>query len=71
MKHIKIYEEEKSIADLSKSREKPMVTGIAEIIRMVDDLENRKRIAEHQIRQFKSEGIEFNYEEFLELCRVV
>jgi hypothetical protein len=61
----------KSIADLSKGREKPMVTGIAEIIRMVDDLENRKRIAEHQVRQFKREGIEFNYAEFLELCKAV
>jgi hypothetical protein len=71
MKHIITYESlDRSLWQLSPERELPMVTGIAEIIRMVKDPQNRLEIAYHQIEQFKREGINFRYEDFLELCEV-
>jgi hypothetical protein len=68
MKHIKTYEDTTPLRGLSKDRELPMVTGIAEILRMVKDVGNRREIAEAQIEEFKREGIRFNYSEFLKLC---
>jgi hypothetical protein len=71
MKYIKLYESAKlALHELSPERELPMVTGIAEIIRMVRDPQNRREIANHQIEQFKREDINFRYEDFLELCEV-
>lgn len=60
--------EAKSIKDLSGRDERPMVQGIAEILRGVKDMGNRQSLADKQIRQFKKEGIEFDYAEFLKLC---
>lgn len=68
MKHIKTYGDATPLSGLSKARELPMVTGIAEILRMVKDVGNRREIAEAQIEEFKREGIRFNYSEFLKLC---
>ena len=68
MKHIKTYNDATPLSGLSKDRELPMVTGIAEILRMVKDVGNRREIAEAQIEEFKREGIRFNYSEFLKLC---
>jgi DNA polymerase IIIc chi subunit len=56
---------ERSISDLSGD-EKPMVTGIIQILNRVKDLQNRKEIADEQIRKFKDEGIVFDYDEFME-----
>jgi len=60
--------EEKSIKDLSTRDEKPMVTGIAKILRQVRDLSNRKEMIDAQIEDFRNEGILFDYEEFKKLC---
>ena len=48
--------------------EVPMITGIAEILRQVKDVENRREIADDQIRQFKEQGISFDYSEFIKMC---
>lgn len=55
---------------LSPERELPMVKGIADILKMVEDPDNRRRIALHQVEEFKREGILFRYSDFLKLCGV-
>jgi hypothetical protein len=60
--------EARSIKDLSTRDERPMVTGIAQILRGVKDKENRQSLAERQVKQFKREGITFDYTEFFKLC---
>lgn len=60
--------EAKSIKDLSSRDEKPMITGIAQILRGVKDKENRQSLADKQVKQFKKEGITFDYSEFFKLC---
>ena len=62
--------EEKAIKDLSGKNEKPMVTGIAKIIKRVVDPVNRKEMVDSQIEDFKEEGIYIDYEEFKKLCDV-
>ena len=48
--------------------DRDMVVGVAEILRMVDDVNNRKEIAEAMLRKFKSEEVIHNAKEFLTLC---
>jgi len=48
----------------------PMVNGIAEILRQIRDVENRREIAEEQIRQFREQGIHFEYKHFLKMCNL-
>lgn len=62
--------EAKAIKDLSTRDERPMVTGIAEILRGVKDKENRQSLAKKQVKQFKKEGIRFDYDEFFKLCEL-
>ena len=68
MKYLKPIHEVKSIQDLSSRDERPMVDGIASILRKVRDVANRRESAKAQIREFKRDGIRFDYAEFLELC---
>ena len=74
MKHTPTFfdflNEEKSISDLSKRDENPMVTGIAEIINRVKDPVNKKEMVEASIEDFKKEGIKFDYDEFRNICKV-
>jgi hypothetical protein len=56
------------IKDLPANKERPMVEGVAAILKKVRDKENRQEIADAQIREFKRDGIQFDYAEFLELC---
>lgn len=60
---IPINEEE-----VSPEHQREMVVGIAEIVRGVKDINNRKELAKKQIKQLKAEGIEFDVKEFLSLC---
>lgn len=62
--------EAKSIKELSARDERPMVEGIAEILRGVRDKRNRRELAEKQVRGFKRDGIRFDYEEFFRLCEL-
>lgn len=45
-----------------------MVQGIAEILRGVRDKRNRLELAKRQVREFKKEGIQFDYAEFFKSC---
>jgi hypothetical protein len=73
-KHIKasheFLNEAKSIKELAARDERPMVEGIAKILRGVRDLKNRRELAESQVREFRKEGIRFDYDEFFELCKL-
>ena len=66
--YIKEGSDSRHIKDLPARDERPMVEGIAAILRKVRDKGNRLEIAESQIREFKRDGIQFDYEEFLQLC---
>jgi len=66
--YIKEGSGSRSIKDLPARDERPMVEGIAAILRKVRDKANRREIAESQIREFKRDDIKFDYEEFLQLC---
>ena len=57
------------VSDLQPD-EVPMITGIAEILRQVKDVDNRREIADDQIRQFKQQGIRFDYSEFIKMCQL-
>lgn len=48
--------------------DRDMVTGVAEILLMVKDKENRKEIADNMINQFNSENVIFDKDEFLKMC---
>lgn len=54
--------------EISPEDERDMIEGIAEIVRGVKDINNRKELAKKQIKQLKSEGIKFDVKEFLSLC---
>ena len=51
-------------------QEKEMIQVIAEILRGVKDVDNRKKLAIAQLAQLKSEGININEEEFLSMCDI-
>lgn len=48
--------------------DRDMVTGVAEILLMVNDKENRKEIADNMVNKFKSEKVIFDKDEFLKMC---
>jgi hypothetical protein len=59
----------KKIKDL-KGNEYGMVTGIVDILKKVIDKDNRKKIADKMIKQFKRENIDFDYDEFMTACKL-
>lgn len=50
------------------SHQRDMVDGILEIVLMVDDLENRRRIVDAMLRKFVAEGIDFDHGLFVRAC---
>ena len=50
--------------------DRDMVTGVAEIIRMVNDVNNRKEIADAMLKKFNNEDVIHNVKEFLTLCEL-
>ena len=50
--------------------DRDMVTGVAEILLMVNDKENRKEIADNMVNKFKSEKVIFDKDEFLKMCQL-
>jgi hypothetical protein len=50
------------------NNDRDMVTGVAEILLMVKDKENRKEIADNMVNKFKSENVIFDKDEFLKMC---
>ena len=61
--------EDKGIRELDKD-EQGMVYGIADILRRVDDIENRRKMAKDMVNKFKREKIKFDYKKFLNLCKL-
>jgi hypothetical protein len=51
------------------SNDRDMVTGVAEIIKMVKDLNNRKDIAVAMMAKFRNEDVIFDKDEFLKMCQ--
>ena len=58
------------LEEVEGSQEKEMIQGIAEILRGVKDVDNRKTLAIAQLAQLKSEGINIDEEEFFTLCDI-
>ena len=52
------------------SNDRDMVVGVAEIIKMVKDLDNRKDIAVSMMAKFRNEDVIFDKDEFLKLCQL-
>jgi hypothetical protein len=50
--------------------DRDMVVGVAEILRMVNDMNNRKEIADAMLRKFNKEDVIHNVDEFLTLCGI-
>jgi len=48
--------------------DRDMVTGVAELLLMVKDKENRKEIADNMINKFNAEHVIFDKDEFLKMC---
>lgn len=76
MQHLTLYtdfllEEVSGNAQIDQDlnpNEQDMVYGIIDLIKRVKDLDNRQEIADHMIRQFKQEGIQFDYSQFFAMC---
>lgn len=50
------------------SNDRDMVVGVAEIIRMVKDMDNRKDIMVSMMAKFRNENVNFDKEEFQKMC---
>ena len=51
------------------SNDRDMVVGVAEIIKMVKDKDNRKDIAVAMMSKFRNEDVIFDKDEFLKMCQ--
>jgi hypothetical protein len=51
-----------------KAHEKEMIDGIVDILKQVKDIQNRKKMAIDQLKDFKKEGIIVDEKEFLKRC---
>ena len=51
------------------SNDRDMVVGVAEIIKMVKDKDNRRDIASAMIAKFRNEDVIFDKDEFLKMCQ--
>jgi len=56
------------IRDL-KPEDRGMVNGIVDLINQVKDEDNRHQMANKMVKQFKSEKIILNYEDFLKATK--
>lgn len=51
----------------AKGQDRAMVVGVAEILRMVDDIDNRDEIADAMMDKFDMEGVDYDVDEFLQM----
>jgi hypothetical protein len=58
----------KNIDKSLDNNQQDMVYGIIDIIKKVEDKENRMKIAKSMITKFKNEKIDFDYKEFMKMC---
>ena len=62
--------EEEAVVVTEPDNDREMVVGVAEIVSMVSDTENRKEIAAKMMKKFDYENVKYNQEEFLKLSGV-
>lgn len=58
------------LKEIQDRRDIEMVSGVAEILRGVDDMGNRMRLAKQMIDKFNSEGVKYNRFQFLDACGI-
>jgi hypothetical protein len=60
----------KEVEEPNHNFDRDMVVGVAEILRMVNDMDNRKEIADKMMQKFYSEKVTFDDREFLKLSGI-
>ena len=60
----------KEVEEPNHDFDRDMVVGVAEILLMVDDMDNRKEIADKMMQKFYSEKVKFDDKEFLKLSGI-
>ena len=60
----------KEAKESNHSFDRDMVVGVAEILRMVDDIDNRDEIADAMMDKFDMEGVNYDVDEFLQMCNL-
>lgn len=56
---------------LIENQDKQMIDGVAELIRMVKDMDNRKQMADAMLKKFDREGVKgTNKEKFYKMCKL-
>jgi len=60
----------KEVEEPNHDFDRDMVVGVAEILLMVDDMNNRKEIADKMMQKFYSEKVTFDETEFLKLSGI-
>ncbi len=60
----------KEVEEPNHDFDRDMVVGVAEILLMVDDMNNRKEIADKMVQKFYSEKVTFDEMEFLKLSGI-
>jgi hypothetical protein len=54
-----------------EDNDREMVEGIADILRQVKSVKNRKQIADNMVEDFEEEDVDYNLQEFLKMSRVM
>ena len=60
----------KEVEEPNHDFDRDMVVGVAEILLMVNDMNNRKEIADKMMQKFYSEKVTFDDKEFLKLSGI-
>ncbi len=60
----------KEVEEPNHDFDRDMVVGVAEILLMVNDMDNRKEIADKMMQKFYSEKVTFDAKEFLKLSGI-
>jgi hypothetical protein len=50
------------------NRDREMVDGVVNLLKMVKDQDNRKEMAEYMLKDFQKEKVSVNREDFLKRC---
>jgi uncharacterized protein YifE (UPF0438 family) len=58
------------LRESEEERNQAMVTGVAEILRGVEDMLNRKELAMQMMEKFRRESVNFNKQQFLTMCGI-
>lgn len=52
------------------SRDREMVDGVVNLLRMVRDEENRREMAEYMLRDFEKENVRVTKKDFMKRCNL-